>query len=133
MPESPGSASPNKNITGLPRVAKDIAADVHNNIQKWNEKHVIGAQIIKKISILKSNSIQLLPTGLDILIQELCDIVQNLTIYSNALVFLSSQMKALVKLHKQKTPLFISMDIDKLHELVEEISNAYKTELKVSI
>lgn len=131
MPESPSAASPSKNLTGLPRVAKDIAADVHNNIQKWNEKHVSGAQIIKKISVLKCNSTQQFPNGLETLIGELFDVLQNLNIYANALTFLSSQMKALTKLHKQKEPLFISMNIDRMSNLVEEISAAYKTELKV--
>lgn len=133
MPDNPGTASPNKNLTGLPRVAKDIAADVHNNVQKWNEKHVSGAQLLKKICVLKSNNTQpqQYPTGLEPLINELCDCVQNLSIYANALIFLTSQMKTLVKLHKQKTPLFISMDVDKISDLVQEISNAYRMELKV--
>lgn len=132
MPESPVSSSPNKNLTGLPRVARDIAADVYNNIQKWNNKHVDGADIVKDIAILKANNSEQFPDGLEPHVKKLYDTVQCLSIYSNALIFLSSQMKALAKLHAQTNPLFISMSVDKLTCLVQEISDAYKAEFKVS-
>lgn len=132
MPESPVAGSPNKNLTGLPRVARDIAADVYNNIQKWNNKHIDGANIVKDIAVLKANNSEQFPDGLESLVKKLYDTVQNLSIYSNALIFLSSQMKALAKLHTQTNPLFISMSIDKLTSLVQEVSDAYKAEFKVS-
>ncbi|XP_017776769.1 PREDICTED: cyclin-dependent kinase 2-interacting protein-like [Nicrophorus vespilloides] len=128
LPKSPAAASPHKNLTGLPRVARDIAADLYNNIQKWNEQHLTGSKVVQNIATVKADSEVLYPEDLEEQMKMLFDIVQNLSIYSNALVFLSSQMQALVKLHKEKTPLFISLTVEQLADLVKSISDAYKTE-----
>ncbi|GJQ66055.1 tun [Trypoxylus dichotomus] len=69
LQQSPGYTS--KNLTGLPRVAKDIAADVYNSVQKWNDSHIQGASIVKQIVNLKCNNKKKYPNGLEELIDEL--------------------------------------------------------------
>ncbi|KAF5299579.1 hypothetical protein FQR65_LT09384 [Abscondita terminalis] len=131
LPESPASVSKQKNVTGLPRVARDIVADLYNNIQQWNENHVIGANLAKSIAQIKSNNIEDCSKDLDQLATDLYNVVQKLSGTSGALEFLSNQMKSLLKLHKKQTPLFISLHNDQLVDLVESIANAYKAEFKV--
>lgn len=54
-------------MTGNPRILKDLAADVYNFIQKWNNVHLHGMSLLKSITELKVDSSY--PRGL----QELCD------------------------------------------------------------
>lgn len=131
MPESPAAISGQKNLTGLPRVARDIAADVYNNIQKWNDCHITGSKITRDIVQLKSNSETTYPEGLENFTTDLHEIVQKLSGISGALEFLASQMMSLVKLHKKITPLFISLNNEQLASIVQTIAEAYKAEFKV--
>ncbi|KAK4885949.1 hypothetical protein RN001_002220 [Aquatica leii] len=131
LPESPASVSRQKNLTGLPRVARDIVADLYNNIQRWNENHIIGANLAKAIAQMKSNNIDDCSDDLDKLATDLYNVVQKLSGIAGAFEFLSNQMKSLVKLHKKQSPLFISLQNDQLVELVEAIAEAYKAEFKV--
>ncbi|KAF2880899.1 hypothetical protein ILUMI_25275 [Ignelater luminosus] len=124
--------SPQKNLTGLPRVAKDIASDVYSNIQNWNENHIKGANITKSIAQLKTNNSKAVhPDGLESLTNALYEVVQKLTGIAKALEFLASQMNALVKVHKKPTPLFLSLSNNQLAALVENIAEAYQSELKI--
>lgn len=106
MPKSPAAASPQRNLTGLPRVARDIAADVYNNIQKWNDYHIKGANVIKEIGLLLSDNPKNFSPALETHTNKLHDIVQNLRVFSNALEFLANQMTALVKLLKRQCTTF---------------------------
>ena len=54
VPESIG-VSPGKNLTGNPRVARDLIVDIHNNIQKWNNFYLEGLKIVKEIIKIKEN------------------------------------------------------------------------------
>lgn len=130
--KSPAAASPQRNLTGLPRVARDIAADVYNNIQKWNDYHIKGANVIKEIGQLLSEDPRNLSPALETNTNKLHDIVQNLKIFSDALEFLATQMTALVKLRKDNVPLFISLPADALADIVHHIAEAYKAEFKVN-
>ncbi|XP_019879750.1 uncharacterized protein LOC109607713 isoform X2 [Aethina tumida] len=56
LPQSPAAGALQKNLTGSPRVARDIVADLYNNIQKWNDFHIKGSTIVKKIVAVKSES-----------------------------------------------------------------------------
>lgn len=62
---------------------------------------------------------------------ELRSVVDNLQIFSKALDFLANQMTALVNLHRDGTPLFISLSVEQLSDIVNKISLAYRGELKV--
>lgn len=131
LAQSPAAVSPQRNLTGLPRVARDVAADVHNNIQKWNDQHNIGARLVKNIVSIKADSPDTLPPQLEPVLKDLYDVVQNLSIYSKALEFLASQMTALYALQKQPSPVFISLNTGQLADLVANISAAYKAEFSV--
>lgn len=130
MSQSP-AASPQRNLTGLPRVARDIAADVYNNIQKWNDYHIKGANIIKEIGLLLADNPRNFSPALEAHTTKLTDVVQNLKVFSNALEFLANQMTALVKLRKDNVPLFISLTANALADIVHHIADAYKAEFKV--
>lgn len=132
MTKSPAAASPQRNLTGLPRVARDIAADVYNNIQKWNDYHIKGANVIKEIGLTLSDSPKNFTPALESNTNKLHDIVQNLRVFSNALEFLANQMTALVKLRKDNAPLFISLTVDVLADIAHHIAEAYKAEFKVN-
>ncbi|XP_025835218.1 uncharacterized protein LOC112905961 [Agrilus planipennis] len=43
-------ASSERNLTGSPRVAKDIIADVYNAIQHWNDHHIKGQLVLESIA-----------------------------------------------------------------------------------
>uniref|UniRef100_A0A1Y1KRL2 Uncharacterized protein n=2 Tax=Photinus pyralis TaxID=7054 RepID=A0A1Y1KRL2_PHOPY len=131
LPQSPAGISSHKNLTGLPRVARDIVADLYNNIQRWNDNHIRGANITKSIAHLKTNNIADYSKDLENLTSDLFDVVEKLSGISEAFDFLCSQMKSLVKLHKKTTTLFISMRNEQLADFVEAITSAYKGELKV--
>lgn len=131
LPQSPATVSSHKNLTGLPRVARDIVADLFNNIQRWNENHIIGSNLAKSIAQLKTNNINDYSKTLENLTSDLYDVVQTLSGICEAFDFLSNQMKSLVKLHKKTTPLFVSMRNEQLAEFIDAISTAYKGEFKV--
>lgn len=131
VPQNPGASS--KNLTGLTRIAKDIAADVYNSIQKWNENHVQGAALVQKIIHTKFNDNKRFSLELEQLINELGETVCRLSVNSNSLTFLSKQISALTKLHKGELPLFITLSTQKFSNLIEDIAKAYKLELAVII
>ncbi|CAD6222623.1 GSCOCG00001059001-RA-CDS, partial [Cotesia congregata] len=56
-----------KNLTGNSRIVKDLAADIHGDIQKWNGIHLHGLSIIKSITAMKTDDS--FSEGL----QDLCD------------------------------------------------------------
>lgn len=114
-------------------MARDIAADVHNNIQKWNGYHIKGASIVKDIAGILSGQPRKLTSDVERLTIELRSIVDNLQIFSKAMSFLGNQMTALVNLHRNGTPLFISLTVEQLADIVNRISLAYKGELKVRL
>ncbi|KAF5276784.1 hypothetical protein FQA39_LY18548 [Lamprigera yunnana] len=129
--ESPASASKQKNLTGLPRVARDIVADLFNNIQQWNDSHIVGANLTKNILQLKADNINDLSKELENLTTDLYNIVQRLSGITGAFEFLTNQIKSLVKLHKKSTPFFVSLENKQLVELIEQVCEAYKAEFKV--
>lgn len=129
---SKSPAETQRNLTGVARVARDIAADVHNNIQKWNGYHVKGASVVKNIAKILSDQPRKLTSDVEKLTIELRSIVDNLQIFSKALDFLANQMTALVNLHRDGTPVFISLTVEQLSDIVHRISEAYKGELKVN-
>lgn len=132
MPESPAISSPQKNLTGLPRVAKDLIADIYNNIQKWNDLHLQGAKITKEIGQTASTS-QRYTVALDKLTSSLYDLVEKLSERQNLMDSYRSQFQALADLDKNQNPLFLTRSLSSLAGLVDAIVAAYRNELQVGI
>jgi len=59
--------SPEKIRTGTPRRVRDLTADIHANIQQWNDLHLQGINYIKLILYEKQDK------GLSENLQDLCD------------------------------------------------------------
>jgi hypothetical protein len=131
LPQSPAAGSPQKNLTGLPRVVRDLVADVYNNIQWWNDLHIKGATVVKEIASLKSNNPKDFSSSLEQLTNELYTLVQSLKQFKDGLLVYTTQIMASVKLQKDPEPLFISLDMSAVARLVEEIAKAYEAEFSV--
>ncbi|XP_068085846.1 cyclin-dependent kinase 2-interacting protein [Anabrus simplex] len=133
------------NLTGNPRVVRDLAADTYNSIQKWNEQQIIGAHIVKNIVTLKTNALvegeaekdRMYPEGL----QQQCDLLEetyNMMCEAEAtLRIITQQLEAVVKLEKLQNicspaaPMFITWPTQKFGEVLARISEAYRQELEV--
>lgn len=129
--QSPVACSPQKNLTGPPRVARDLAADLYNNIQKWNDFHIKGAHVVKQIAILKSEEPSKFSSQLEEFTTDLYRLVEGISICNNNFEALKSQFTALAKLQKEQQPIFISYDGEGLASLCHYICNAYLEEFKV--
>ncbi|GLV46382.1 uncharacterized protein CBL_20724 [Carabus blaptoides fortunei] len=131
LPESPAGTTLQRNLTGLPRVARDIAADIYNNIQHWNVLHIRGASVVKEMALLKSDVRQLHPAGLESLAVTLNDAVSAMNVIVDNLDTSVQQLKSLIHLHKSPVPIFLSWPVGKYSEVCERISQAYRQEYKL--
>ncbi|KAJ8941744.1 hypothetical protein NQ314_010288 [Rhamnusium bicolor] len=131
LPQSPAAGSPQKNLTGPPRIAKDIVANLYNNIQHWNDDHIKGAQIVKQIAVLKSNDPKNYSLPLEAYINDLYNVFQSLINHVKCFETLIAQIAALAKLQKKTEPLFVSLDAISIANLVETVANAYREEIKI--
>lgn len=131
VPESPASAASQRNITGIPRNVRDIAADIYNNIQKWNALHIKGATLVKEIALLKCDSRNVYPSGLEIMSTSLMEVIEAQRIILENLKTSSNQLENLQKLHKSCTPLFISWSLERTAVIGEKIFEAYNKEFEV--
>lgn len=123
--------SPQKNLTGHPRIVRDIVADLYNNIQKWNNLHIQGSQIVKQIAIMKSESLGCYSPELEQQTNDLYMTMQNIDSYVKVLEKLNNQINALVKLQTRKEVLFLSCSLQEIMQYIEIITNAYFKEYKV--
>lgn len=129
--ESPAAGSPQRNLTGTPRIVRDLVADLYNDIQHWNASHIKGAGIVKEISSIKSDNPSDFSERLEELSSDLYSIVQALKGFKNALQLYSSKMVAIAKLQNEHEPIFISLHAESILNLVNEIVEAYAAEFKV--
>ncbi|XP_060536489.1 cyclin-dependent kinase 2-interacting protein-like [Cylas formicarius] len=127
LPDCPNN-SPSRNLTGTPRVTRDIAADLYNNIQKWNAWHIKGCRIVKQIASIKANSGATYSSHLEEAVNELYSIVQNIRVHWENLELLVNQTKALYQLHGNDKPVFLSLSAASIANLISDISTAYKKE-----
>ncbi|XP_057328714.1 cyclin-dependent kinase 2-interacting protein-like isoform X2 [Microplitis mediator] len=127
-PASP-KASPQKNLTGNPRIIKDLAADIHRDIQTWNGIHLHGLSIIKSITAIKTD--ESFPEGL----QELCDQLENdINLLDETVVRLNralSQIKTVSLIHNSNDKLFIIWTTQNFEKAVEQIYEAYREEARL--
>lgn len=128
---SPAAGSPQKNLTGPPRIIRDIIADLHNNIQRWNTLHIKGCTLIKQIAALKADSINTYSSQIEDCIGELFTVIQNLGGNDDCFTLLIRQTKAFAKLPDLTNPVFFSLDAVNIALLVNDICEAYKKELQV--
>ncbi|XP_015601650.1 cyclin-dependent kinase 2-interacting protein isoform X2 [Cephus cinctus] len=127
VPESP--VSKGTNLTGNPRLVRDLSADIHASIQQWNNIHLHGISILKAITQTKvdesySEELQNLCDDLEKDCNSLADIVDNLK-------QLSHQMKAVASLHKSKEYMFLTWPVEIFGDVANEIYKAYEKDLAV--
>lgn len=125
-------ASPQKNLTGPPRIVKDIAADLYNAVQKWNNLHIQGTQFVKQIALIKSDMFGTYSIELEQQIDELYKIVESIRLYITIFEKLKNQMSALEKLQSKNEILFTSCSLCELKEFVDNVADAYIKEFLVS-
>lgn len=131
VPESPANSASQRNLTGLPRTVRDIAADIYNNIQQWNFFHIKGSTVIKEIVGLKANSKKNYPDGLEELSIVMYEVITSKKIILSNLKICSDQLKSVVILHKSVEPIFISWSADKIARIAEKIYDDYNREFQV--
>lgn len=130
VPQSP-AASPQKNLTGSPRIVRDISADIYNNIQKWNNLHIEGSHIVKQIGFIKSEIFGSYSKELEQQTDNLYKIVENLRPYVKIFEKLCNQINALDRLQNASEVPFISLKLFEIKEIVEIITAAYLKDYKV--
>lgn len=69
--QSPKSMN-GRNLTGSARHVRDLAADIHANIQQWNTAHLQGVTLLKSITQKKQDE------NYSQNLQELCDKLENI-------------------------------------------------------
>lgn len=133
MPKSPAAESPQRNLTGPPRVIRDIIADLHNTIQNWNSQHIVGCSLVKQISSWKANEIKFYGPELEDLATQLSVVVSALRINCDSLNLIASQAEAFTKLPGLQNPVFFSLSAQDMSRLISDICKAYNGEMKVCI
>ncbi|XP_074042329.1 uncharacterized protein isoform X2 [Leptinotarsa decemlineata] len=129
---SPVACSPQKNLTGSIRIARDIAADIYNTIQRWNTLHISGAQFVKMIAVEKAVDPKKYSPALEELTTNLYEVVQNLKSIEGQFRIFKTQIRALEKVDKNSETLFLSLNMDGIANLIENIVDAYLEEFKKS-
>ncbi|XP_053594766.1 cyclin-dependent kinase 2-interacting protein [Microplitis demolitor] len=118
--------SPQKNLTGNPRIIKDLAADIHRDIQTWNGIHLHGLSIIKSITAIKTDD------SFSEEILELCDqLEKDIELLDGVVVRLNralSQIKTVSLIHNSNDKLFKTWSTKKFEKAVEQIYEAYREE-----
>jgi len=61
-----------RNLTGTVRLIRDLVADIHANIQQWNNLHIQGITYLKDITQEKYNK------NYSETLQDLCDKLENI-------------------------------------------------------
>jgi len=61
-----------RNLTGTVRLVRDLAADIHTNIQQWSNLHIQGITYLKDITQEKHNK------NYSEILQDLCDKLENI-------------------------------------------------------
>ncbi|OXU26736.1 hypothetical protein TSAR_013201 [Trichomalopsis sarcophagae] len=127
---SPGAkVSQGTNLTGNPRLVRDIAAEIHSSIQQWNALHLNGVSLLKTITRLKVD--QSYPEELKTPCEDLEKICDEADKIVANLELLAKQVKAVSCLHKTDNNLFSTWPVEKFVMTAETIYNAYKKEAAV--
>jgi len=119
-----------RNLTGTIRLVRDLAADIHANIQQWNNFHIRGITYLKDITQEKQNKnysevLQNLCDKLENICDNLDDIVKNLNKIKHQLIAISAIPQ------KTADKLFVTWPTAKFGEIGETIYKAYYMEAKL--
>ncbi|XP_066581306.1 cyclin-dependent kinase 2-interacting protein [Prorops nasuta] len=118
-----------KNLTGIPRILRDMAVDVHNNIQQWNNLHLRGLSILKTICYLKSAEVYTQDVqGQCDKLEEICSSLDQII---QSLSQINDQVKNISALHRLPDKLFKSWPISSFSNVTEIIHKAFNNEAKV--
>lgn len=131
MPQNPASLSQKQNLTGLTRQARDLSADLYNNIQRWNDNHIQGSKIIKSIAWEKVAAHEMYPKNIEPYTTAVHEIVKKLQDIVAELEVIRNEMSYLPQLYKTARPLFLSLTTEQIVQLSNEIVDAYLEELQV--
>lgn len=118
-----------RNLTGTVRLIRDLAADIHANIQQWNNFHIQGITYLKDITQKKHNK------NYSDILQDLCDKLENVCDNLDDIIKNLDQIKhqliAVSALQKTSDKLFITWPTTKFGEVAETIYKAYHMEVKL--
>ncbi|XP_071568561.1 cyclin-dependent kinase 2-interacting protein-like [Temnothorax nylanderi] len=118
-----------RNLTGTARLVRDLAADIHANIQQWNKLHLLGVAYLKDITQEKCDK------NYSENLQDLCDKLENICDNLDGIVGNLDQIKhqliSVTALHKTADKLFITWPTTKFGEVAETIYKAYHVEAKL--
>lgn len=133
--QSPDSRSPfsksqtGKNLTGTARHLRDLAADVHGIIQRWNDKTLEGMDILKCIAEEKSDE------TFTIQLQDYCDKLENVCSSLDDLIKnlekIVHQVNTLMTLNGSTTKLFVTWPLSSFGHTVELIYKGYSNEMQI--
>ncbi|KAK2587889.1 hypothetical protein KPH14_003986 [Odynerus spinipes] len=129
-PRSPFSKSlQGKNLTGTARHLRDLAADVHGIIQRWNNSTLEGMDILKSISEEKNNE------NFTVQLQDYCDRLEDICCTLGNLVKdleqIAHKVNILITLNKTPAKLFTTWPISTFGRTVEMIHEAYSNEMHI--
>ncbi|XP_045464969.1 uncharacterized protein LOC123674135 [Harmonia axyridis] len=125
--QSPVVITPNRNLTGRPRIARDTIADIHNAIQKWNNYHIAGIEItIEIISIISGSPpnelMENLTFDLNKLVNNCAELVKDMELFYERISALAENQEGEV--------LLMSMSSREMKQSFRYIYEAYEKELK---
>ncbi|XP_018050783.1 PREDICTED: cyclin-dependent kinase 2-interacting protein-like [Atta colombica] len=118
-----------KNLTGTVRLIRDLAADIHANIQQWNNLHIQGITYLKDITQEKHDK------NYSKILQDLCDKLENICDNLDGIVknldHIKNQLKTVSTLEKTIDKLFTTWPTTRFGEVAETIYEAYYMEVKL--
>lgn len=132
-PTSTGLPSPKlyqtKNLTGNARHVRDLAADIHANIQQWNRLHLQGMIYLKNITQEKRDS------SYSEILQQTCDKLEDVCDDLDGVVRnldgIRHRLKTITALQKASDKLFLTWPTTKFGEIAETIYKTYYEEAKL--
>ncbi|CAG9766197.1 unnamed protein product [Ceutorhynchus assimilis] len=128
--KSPAAQSPQRNLTGPPRVIRDIIADLYNNVQRWNKLHIQGCALVKQIAAIKAGDPRKYSSQLEEYTTELYGVFSGLKLNNEIFILLISQSEAFSKLPNVSDPVFFSLSASSISKLIREICEAYGKEIQ---
>ncbi|KAL1513506.1 hypothetical protein ABEB36_002910 [Hypothenemus hampei] len=131
LPKSPAAQCNQRNLTGAPRVIRDIVADLHSNIQIWNDIHTKGVDQVWKYMNLKLTTTEIYTLELDLSMKEMELVKNDLRNAYNQFNLLENRCEAFSKLPNMPSPVFFSLSAKEIYKLFGEICEAYRKESKV--
>ncbi|RUS68727.1 hypothetical protein EGW08_023512 [Elysia chlorotica] len=138
------------NLTGNPRKVKDLAADFHNYIMKWEVLNSKGMEIVTKIANIKIEKVYdaqqvgdgekrvTLPLELNPLCDSLAEVIESMAVLESKLSYKAKNAEALAALEQlhpssndDSTLLFNTMTLQDVAVTTKEIQYDFHKELQL--